>query len=278
MFDRLESSFHDVQAAYDEIGVAYRKVTQFTADASHELRTPIAVLRAMAEVSLRRELPSREYRRVIEQIAAELEHASHLVDSLMTLARSDCGSNQIRRIPMDLQLAILQACREGRALAAARRIAFRVDLPEDGIPIEGDAESVQRLFMILIDNAVKYTQEGGQVRVSLEVVGDRAIGRVADTGIGIAAEEQELIFDRFYRADKSRSRHVRGTGLGLSIARWTADAHGARIEVDSHPGQGSTFSVIFPVLNERSSNDETASEELEGKPTQSELVSPRERP
>jgi signal transduction histidine kinase len=139
-------------------------------------------------------------------------------------------------------------------LAAEKRIELTSNLSSDAVVVRGDGESLRRLFFILIDNAIKYTPEGGRVQVSLEALDAHATIRVTDSGIGISESDQPHIFDRFWRADKVRSRGVGGAGLGLSIARWIVDQHHGSLAVQSQPGKGSTFWVRIPQVAARSSS------------------------
>ncbi|MBI3666625.1 MAG: two-component sensor histidine kinase, partial [Acidobacteria bacterium] len=141
-----------------------------------------------------------------------------------------------------------EACAQGQTLAQAKHVAFDCQYPDTNLLIQGDPQALRRLFLILIDNAVKYTASGGRVSVSLKGADGFAIGEVRDSGIGVSPDDLPNIFERFYRADKARSREQGGAGLGLSIAQWIADAHGAAIEVDSTPGKGSVFRVRIPIL------------------------------
>jgi len=142
-----------------------------------------------------------------------------------------------------------EACHQGSALAEAKQIAFQEKISGDSLWIQGDASSLRRLFLILIDNAVKYTPASGQVEVSLQRNDGYAVAEVRDTGIGIAETDLPNVFERFYRADKARSRESGGVGLGLSIGRWIAEVHAGTIEVHSAPGRGSTFQIRLPITN-----------------------------
>jgi signal transduction histidine kinase len=146
---------------------------------------------------------------------------------------------------MDARDVVKGAIEQGEKLARTRRLTFVVDLPEDSLPIRADADALRRAILILIDNAVKYTPEGGRITVGLHRKDGRAVAFVTDTGIGIAPEDLPHIFDRFWRTDKARSREGGGAGLGLSIAKWIVDTHGGSIAVESDIGKGSTFSILI---------------------------------
>jgi signal transduction histidine kinase len=221
---------------------------QFTADASHELRTPLALMRTTTEVSLRTSQTVADYREAQKEILAEVERTSSLVENLMLLARADAGVAGLQRAPINVAECLRDACKDGKILAEAKRLKFLEDIDAQRIFVQGDPHSLHRLFLILIDNAVKYTAAEGSVFVSLTQNNGSAITEFRDTGIGISAGDLPHIFDRFYRADKARSRDFGGVGLGLSIARWVAEAHGGSIEVQSTPGAGSVFRVRLPLL------------------------------
>jgi signal transduction histidine kinase len=143
--------------------------------------------------------------------------------------------------------SLREVCHQGRALAQAKQIDFQEQISEDPVTVSGDAHALQRLFLILIDSAVKYTRTSGHVTESLTKTIDFAVAEIRDTGIGIRESDLAHIFDRFYRADRARSREMGGVGLGLSIGRWIAEAHGGTIEVESTVGQGSVFRVRLPL-------------------------------
>jgi signal transduction histidine kinase len=172
-----------------------------------------------------------------------------LIDSLMTLARMDSGAESLNYSVVDIASVLREASSSGQPLADSKQIHFDREIPNEPIVVDGDPHALRRLFLILIDNAVKYTPTGGRVSIALKTVGNEVVAQVRDTGLGISKEDLPLIFDRFYRADKARSRET-GTGLGLSIAQWIAEAHHASIRVDSAVGQGSTFEVHLPLHQE----------------------------
>jgi len=245
--DELARLSETLNGMMERLETAFRKMTRFTADASHELRTPVAVMRTTAELALRRERPEEEYRDALRQILAELERTSKLIENMLILARADSGTGRLQFAPMDLARCFREASEQGRLLAEARQVEYRSSAPDNEIRLVGDAGALHRLFLILIDNAVKYTPAGGSISVTLRVSGQEAVAEVKDTGIGISRDDLPHIFERFYRADKARSRDEGGAGLGLSIARWIAEAHHGSIQVESTVGRGSTFSVHLPL-------------------------------
>jgi heavy metal sensor kinase len=234
MLGRLESSFN--------------RIRQFTADASHELRTPLAVMRTTTEVSLRTSQTVADYREAQQEVLSELEKTSSLVEKLMLLARADAGAETLQRNPVNVAGCLRDACKDGRVLAEAKQLEFAEHVDAQELFVEGDSHALHRLFLILLDNAVKYTPPGGSVSVGLKQSNGFAIAEFRDTGIGISAVDLPNVFDRFYRADKARSREYGGVGLGLSIARWVAEAHRGSIEVQSILDTGSLFLVRLPVL------------------------------
>src|SRR5437016_14457792 len=233
----------------DRLETAFKRITQFTADASHELRTPTALIRTTAELSLRRDRDKSEYREALGQILEEAERTGILIDNLMTLARMDSGAEAVGFTTVDIASILGAASMAGQPLALSKQILLDREIPNTPILVNGDAHALRRLFLILIDNAVKYTPTGGRVSIALQATSNDALAQVRDTGIGISQEDLPFIFERFYRADKARSRES-GAGLGLSIARWIAEAHRAEILVESAVGQGSTFEVRIPLLQE----------------------------
>jgi heavy metal sensor kinase len=247
--DELQRLSETLNGMFERLETAFKKITQFTADASHELRTPVAVMRTRAELSLRRARSPEDYRETLAQIHAELERTSELIEKLMFLARTDSGAETIPFAPVNLPEIVHEVCTQGSALAEDKHLEFREHLPEKPVWVLGDEHLLRRLFLILIDNAVKYTPAEGRIEVSVRETDGAAVGEIRDTGIGIAAADLPNVFERFYRADKARSRETGGAGLGLSIGRWITQAHSGTIEVESAPGQGSTFQVRLPVTH-----------------------------
>jgi heavy metal sensor kinase len=245
--DELERLADTLNEMLSRLEAAFQRVTQFTADASHELRTPISLMRTNAEIMLRKPRSDAEYREALSGILDESERASRLIEQLLLLARADSGTAVLQARRTDLNAAMQSACREASMLAEAKELQFGWSVPDNPLKVWGDSTSLERLFVILLDNAVKYTARGGQVDVRLQSDDGFAVADVRDTGTGIPADDIGRVFDRFYRADHARSRESGGTGLGLAIARWIAEAHGGEIRVESELGTGSTFKVRIPL-------------------------------
>jgi heavy metal sensor kinase len=248
---RLTVTFNEMLA---RLQASFTQVTRFTADASHELRTPVALVRSTAELTLRHPRDAQEYREALTEILNEAERMSGLIANLLTLARVDAGSETLTFETVDVGSLLRHASSRCEPLAHAKQISIERSIGDQSILVRGDPRAFERLFVILIDNAVRYTPEGGRVRVAAKAVHDDAVITVADTGIGIPPEEIPLIFERFYRVDPARSRDLGGAGLGLSIARWIGEAHRASIHVDSTPGRGSVFEVRIPCVDAVSSS------------------------
>jgi heavy metal sensor kinase len=252
--DELQRLSETLNGMLARIEGAFRKVTQFTADASHELRTPLTIMRTRAELTLRRPRPEAEYREALQQNLSELERTSELVERLMLLARADSGTPVFRFARVDLGEILRDASAQGEMLAVQKQIDLGGQIPAEPLWVEGDASSLRRLFLILLDNAVKYTANGGAIDLTCAAASGFVTVSVRDTGIGISKDDLPNVFERFYRADKARSRESGGAGLGLAIGRWIAQAHGGVLAAESVVGQGSTFRVRLPLAAEGNSN------------------------
>jgi heavy metal sensor kinase len=228
---------------------AFERTTRFTADASHELRTPVAVIRTSAELALRSPRDHSEYREALSQILREADRVSQLIEELLMLARADSGAVQMKRERRDLNAIMSAACEETGRFASRKGISLS---HHNGAPVwvQVDPASMERLFLILLDNAVKYTPPGSRVQAGVSRENGCAIAQVRDDGIGISSEDIPHIFDRFFRADRARSRDLGGVGLGLAIGRWIAQAHGGEIRVQSELGKGSKFEVRLPLAKD----------------------------
>jgi heavy metal sensor kinase len=244
--DELQRLTETLNQMLERIEEALDRTSRFSADASHELRTPLTVMRTRAELALRRPRTAIENHKTLEQLHVELVRASELLDNLLLLARADSGAEQLCIAPANIDDALKDVLAQVSPLAGERGISLRPALPDHPIWIAGDRQLLKRLFLILIDNAVKYTPVSGQVSIALTTRDSMVTVSVMDTGIGIADNDLPHIFDRFYRADKARSGPLGGAGLGLSIGRWIAEAHGGSIHVESRLGEGSTFKVSLP--------------------------------
>ncbi|OJW22691.1 MAG: hypothetical protein BGO49_01570 [Planctomycetales bacterium 71-10] len=228
MIARLEHSFGEIQ--------------RFTADAAHELRTPLAALRSEAEVTLLAERDPAEYRRTLESMLEEIEHLTRLTENLLNLCRED---SQVKASLKDLRLdEVVREAAEPMAAVAAEA-GQRLVLSRDMAPclVRGDRDQLHRVVVNLVDNAVKYTPAGGLIKVSLALRDGKARLAVEDTGVGIAPEHLPLIFKRFYRIDASRPRRSTSTGLGLSICQSVVQSHGGTIDIRSEPGVGTRVTV-----------------------------------
>jgi len=243
--DELERLSATLNQMLDRLQASFEETRRFTADASHELRTPVALIRTAAEVALRRSRSADEYRAALEDVLREAERTSALLQDLLTLARADAGVHSLERDTVDLG-----------ALVEGRRAAFGALCAQHGLELQleigtaptvsGDRSALTRVVLILVSNAVAYTPAPGLVRVAVGEAGGDAFVDVSDTGIGIASEDLPRAFDRFYRADRARSRDAGGVGLGLSIARWIVEQHGGEIQLDSEPGHGCRVRVSLP--------------------------------
>jgi heavy metal sensor kinase len=239
----LSVSFNELLARLDQ---TFGSMRRFVADASHELRTPIAVIRGEADVALSQERSAAAYRETLTVILDESRRLSRLVDDLLNLARADAGNVQLQLREFYFGDLLRDCCRSVQAMAAARGVAVECQSPEDA-PYRGDEELLHRLAMNLLDNAIRHTPSGGRVGIALESGDAQLRIRVVDTGTGIAPEALPHLFDRFYRGDPARSRQDGGFGLGLAIVKWVAESHGGTVEVSSQPGAGSTFTVTLPI-------------------------------
>ena len=247
--DELERLAETLNSMLQRIEGAFHRITQFTADASHELRTPVALIRTRAEISLRKSRNDDEYRAALQEILNEAEHMSSLIENLMLLARADLGAQSLTLKRTDLCEIARRASAQGRILADARQQRWSQSIPDSPLWINGDGESVGRLFLILIDNAVKYTPVYGSVALQVTQSNGNVHVEVSDTGIGIAEKDLPRVFERFYRADAARSRDSGGAGLGLAIGQWIVNAHDGEITARSSVRGGSRFCVSFPLTN-----------------------------
>ncbi|HKE20996.1 MAG TPA: HAMP domain-containing sensor histidine kinase [Bryobacteraceae bacterium] len=223
---------------------AVDRINRFTADASHELRSPVALIRAVAEYGLRNPNLDAENKEALGEILAEAVEAGRLIEDMLTLARADAGHGLPAFEPLELADLVREVCDRMRPLAEAKGQLVTIRA-EPSTWTTGDRQSIRRLLSILLDNAIKYTPAGGHIETEVASNGSRPAVSVRDSGIGIPAEALPKIFDRFARADPSRGE-VSGTGLGLAVAKWIANVHHAILTVRSREHEGSVFTVEFP--------------------------------
>ncbi|MGH2542444.1 MAG: sensor histidine kinase [Ardenticatenaceae bacterium] len=243
---RLIAAFNEMLGRLDDV---FRDQQRFVADVSHELRTPLTALQGNIELLERGALDDPQERQAaLQTIESEVARLNRLVSDLLLLARAD-GGEKLTREPVELDTLLLEAFRQARLLAKASGQPVRVRLGhEDQATVLGDPDRLRQLLLNLVDNAIKYTQEG-EVLLSLWKDAGKGEVRISvqDTGLGIPADAIPMLFRRFYRADKARSRKLGGTGLGLAIVQWIVNAHGGAITVASQEGKGSTFTVTLPL-------------------------------
>ena len=232
----------------DALGAAEKEQQQFIADVSHELRTPLTVLRGSLEVALEEERPAEEYREAIGNALLEVRHLSRLSQNLLFLVRGESGRITLSFANLDLARLLSDLVRELVPAAADRGLAVLAEIPERPITAFVDADRFQQVLHNLFENAMRYTPEGGSIRVRLSEAPGEARMEVADTGIGIPEGDLPFVFERFFRSDRARRAYSGGSGLGLSIARWIVEAHKGRIAVTSEVGKGSTFTVTLPLV------------------------------
>ena len=243
--DELRLLSETLNAMLSRLENAFKRVIQFTSDASHELRTPIAIIRTTAELMQEQKHTVAEYEEANAQILAEAERTSNLIEELLTLARADSQAAEMSFAEVNLCDVAREVIFSTAALAESKNISLHASIPDSSVIVIGDYNAIRRLMLILVDNAIKYSAPGTDVLTSVSIQGISAAIEVRDQGIGIAEQDLPHVFERFYRADKARSREMGGAGLGLSIAKWIADSHRAQIEVESVLGKGSTFKAVF---------------------------------
>jgi heavy metal sensor kinase len=237
MMDRLESSFTQMR--------------QFSSDASHELRTPLTVLKGQSELALGKERKPEEYQEVISSNLEEVQYMSKVLEDLFLLSKSDENQIALDCESVDLKSLIEEVCKHAEIIASEKNIKIVIAYLE-GLQVYGDPVRLRQMVWNVVVNGIKYTQQGGEVKISVRGKGDGVLIIIQDNGIGISEEDLPLIFNRFYRVDKARSRQEGGTGLGLSICKFIVDAHKGSIDIESKLDEGTKFKITLPksgVLN-----------------------------
>jgi len=242
---RLAETFNEMISRLDQ---SFRKTRQFSADASHELKTPITVLKGEIEVALRRARTGDEYRTILMSNLEEINNMGKIVDDLLLLSRADSGEVPLTKVIIDLSEFLTETQVQAQVLATPKSIDVYFHNDNRAYAL-ADPLRLKSMMLNLIENAIKYSLQEGRIDIRLEQKDDFAVITVSDQGIGIPQEALPHIFDRFFRVDKARSRQEGGSGLGLSICKWIAEAHDGSISATSEPGKGSAFIVRIPRIN-----------------------------
>jgi heavy metal sensor kinase len=231
MMDRLESSFTQMR--------------QFSSDASHELRTPLTVLKGQSELALGKERKPEEYQEVISSNLEEVQYMSKVLEDLFLLSKSDENQIALDCESVDLKSLIEEVCKHAEIIASDKNVKIVIAYLE-GVQVYGDPVRLRQMIWNVVVNGIKYTQHGGEVKISTRHKEGGVLITIQDNGIGISEEDLPLIFNRFYRVDKARSRQEGGTGLGLSICKFIVDAHKGSIDIESKLGKGTKFKITLP--------------------------------
>ena len=227
---------------------SFSHITHFNSHVAHELKTPIAIIKGECEVALRHEQQPHEYREALRTILEESQRMLKITEDLLLLARLNYSSKIFSNEEFDLKDFFYSLCLKQRQLASLKGLSFNFSLTQDDVKLKGDPVHIQRLFINLIDNAIKFTPNGGSIDFDTTVKDKNLIVRIADTGIGISQEDIPKIFDQFYHKRPIEMTDIHGTGLGLNIARTIAQIHGGIINVESSISKGSVFTVILPII------------------------------
>ncbi len=244
--DEMDDLIQTINGMIARLEGSFKRMAEFTADVSHELKTPLCAMRGEAEVLLSKTRNIEEYQEGLVHFIEQFDHLNRMINDLILLSKSDASQIELKMEPVRLDLLIKEVSGLFQILAGQKGLEWTTETPEE-VRVMGDKGLLQQLVTNLMDNAIKYTPKGS-IRVSLRKSQEKVFIKIQDTGVGIPREEQGNIFRRFYRVDKSRSRETGGVGLGLNIAEWIVHAHQGRIEVESELNRGSTFTVSLPIL------------------------------
>lgn len=253
--DELQRLAEAWNTMLSRLEAAINRISQFAADASHELRTPLAIIHTSAELALRRTRSSEQYRESLEEITSETERMTQLVEDLLFLARSDSSSADIPLEPLDVTQVLRDVCSELQGVAEFRRIKVRCTYGQHAALVKGNKRALRRLFLVLLDNAIKYSEPGSEVLVLSRSDSGNPEVLIKDFGAGISAQDLPHIFKRFYRSEEARTYSAGGHGLGLALAKSIARRHNAEITVNTSIGQGSEFRVAFAAEPRTSDQD-----------------------
>jgi heavy metal sensor kinase len=239
---RLAETFN---AMINRLKDAFQRINQFSIDVSHELKTPLTILKGETEVALRKERGNEDYKKLLMSHLEEVDRMTRIIDDLLLLSKADTKEITMNIEDISLRDLIVDVCMDMKMFADNKGTELHVKELED-VRIKGDELKLRRMLWNIVENGIKYTQNGGKVEVSSYVNDGYAWIDVKDNGVGISQNDIQYIFDRFYRADRSRRRES-GSGLGLSISKWIAEAHKGFIDVKSQPAEGSLFSIKLPI-------------------------------
>jgi heavy metal sensor kinase len=237
-----------LNSTFARLDAAFAQQKHFTSDAAHELRTPVSVMLTQTQMTLNRERGAHEYRDTVESCQRAAQRMRRLIESLLELARLDAGQERMKRMQFDLSATARDCLELIRPIADERGVKIFSDLPP--LDCTGDSERLGQVITNLLTNAIQYNKPDGEVRIAVQSQGDMALLVVSDTGAGIPAEDLPHVFERFYRADKSRSGPGGHAGLGLAISKAIVAAHGGTIEAASEAGKGANFFVRLPLVTD----------------------------
>lgn len=243
--DELSRLAETFNAMIKRLKDSFQRINQFSIDVSHELKTPLTILKGETEVALRKEREKRDYQILLMSNLEEIDRMSCIIDDLLLLSKADTREIKLNVEEVALRDLVIDVCMDMKVVADKKSVSIETSELED-IRLKGDELKLRRMLLNIVENGIKYSHVGGKVSVSSYLNNGYAKIDVKDNGIGISEEDIKYIFDRFYRADRSRKRES-GSGLGLSISRWIAEAHKGGIEVKSQPAQGSMFTIKLPI-------------------------------
>lgn len=246
--DELDRLTGILNAMLERLGRSFAREREFTLHASHELKTPLTIMRSQAETALREDSLTPAQREILASHIDEIERLAAIIDNLTLLAKADAGQLELRRAPVRLDELVREAVDDARILGAATELEVSLDA-RPAILIHGDRHRLRQTLVALTDNAVKFTPRGGRIWFALRHEGHHARLEVTNTGAGIPPEQLPRVFDRFYRGDPAHGTRVEGTGLGLSVAHWIVTAHGGSIEIQSRPGRDTTVAIQLPLAS-----------------------------
>ena len=232
----------------DAVAASEKEQQQFIADVSHELRTPLTVMRGSLEVALEEDRSAEEYREAMGNALLEIRHLTRLSQNLLFLARGQAGRVTLSFANVDLAKFVADVTGDLLPAVTDKDLEFSLEAPEEPTRVFIDGDRMQQVLYNLIENAIRYTESGGKIRVRVAAAPTEATIEVSDTGIGIPEANLPFVFERFFRSDRARRAHPGGSGLGLSIVKWIVEAHKGKATVSSRVGEGTTFTIKLPLV------------------------------